>query len=51
MIELTLIILAGTLILDVALEWWRDADRVRRRREIEHDRAEMRRTLHRTRGH
>lgn len=50
MIELVLVVLAGALVLDVVLELWRDGAGVERRRELERNRAAMRRTIDRTGG-
>lgn len=50
MIGLVVALLAGALVLDVVLELWRDGAGVARRRELERDRAAMRRTLERTGG-
>lgn len=50
MIELVLLLLAGALVLDVVLELWRTGAGVARRRELDRDRAAMRRTIDRTGG-
>lgn len=50
MLQLVVVVLAGVVILDVALDCWRQVDGVRRRRQLERDRVAMRRTLERTGG-
>ena len=46
--KLVLALLAGLLVLDVVLEWWRRSDGVKRMRQRERDLVAMRRTLDRT---
>lgn len=50
MIALAVVVVAGALVLDVALDVWRRADGVRRVRERDRNRVAMRRTIDRTGG-